>query len=455
MSQYKNDIFYYASQLPAPNTPEPNQNSQIYTATPTPRLDEGIHSSSRKRKPKRTEEEKLEHMLGVLNKLTWTLSEFLYMLFRVKDDQGQKVTRNQKHVGIVSCFLGGATKYTVGQVLEAWLCDSSRKPHHNSAKHSAMFSPIALYSHQKHAHVAITAAQLVLKELERRFKWSLGATRLAQQTSARVIELGQSDILAGVMRFDNVQRWLKQHELCIGRESQMKVGMAVTVAEIVDFNAAAFDLDDKLAREVKNKQKDLTVDKLLDMIDMDHLECLHKYKLYRTDEAKMHLPVRHTVVHPLATVAKKETVTVELRDGLLDFLGQMGIQDDSFQWRIIFIGGNGMSFKKMLNLKYYSQFQLNELRQLTIVEPFLELWHTIWTNLSSIYETHWGETLTKDPSRFGHSANKIGQKTPANLKKVDYYPACHLAYLVLDARMLDCWRIYFNVDNLLAHFDLL
>ncbi len=174
MSQYKNDIFYYASQLPAPNTPEPNQNSQIYTATPippfhtpTPRLDEGIHSSSRKRKPKRTEEEKLEHMLGVLNKLTWTLSEFLYMLFRVKDDQGQKVTRNQKHVGIVSCFLGGATKYTVGQVLEAWLCDSSRKPHHNSAEHSAMFSPIALYSHQKHAHVAITAAQLVLKELER------------------------------------------------------------------------------------------------------------------------------------------------------------------------------------------------------------------------------------------------------------------------------------------------
>ncbi len=54
----------------------------------------------------------------------------------------------------------------------------------------------------------------------------------------------------------------------------MKVGMAVTVAEIVDFNAAIFDLDDKLAREVKNERKDLTVDKLLDMIDMDHLECV-------------------------------------------------------------------------------------------------------------------------------------------------------------------------------------
>ncbi|KAF6748295.1 hypothetical protein DFP72DRAFT_1074559 [Ephemerocybe angulata] len=49
-----------------------------------------------------------------------------------------------------------------------------------------------------------------------------------------------------------------------------------------------------------------------------------------------------------------------------------------------------------------------------------------------------------DPSTSGHSSTVIGRAPPANLKKVDYYPAVDLLYLVLDTRMLDCWRLQFK-----------
>ena len=60
---------------------------------------------------------------------------------------------------------------------------------------------------------------------------------------------------------------------------------------------------------------------------------------------------------------------------------------------------------------------------------------SVWSDIGT-----WGESLSTDPSTLGHSAAKIGRSQPANLKKVDYYPHSELAYLILDIRMLDCWR---------------
>ncbi|KAJ3553132.1 hypothetical protein NM688_g3779 [Phlebia brevispora] len=299
--------------------------------------------------------------------------------------------------------------------------------------------------------------------------------RLGENTAEKIRELGQSGVKAGIVRFDNVQRWLKQREMRMGREEHMKIGVAATVAEMIDFDAEALELDYKLASIAENKRKDLTADSFMMLIDHKYMELigelqwletlvntvpqLRKYKpdlakIRRSEGAKLRIPVHRTVVHPLKPVAKNEAITTELRDTLYDFLKQLGLEPDKpFKRRIVFIGGDGMSFEKTILIKYYLQFQDGELRSLIIVQPFLELWHTVWTNLSMIFECHWGEPLTKDPSRLGHSAAKIGQKTPSNLNKVDYYPASYLAYLVLDARMLDCWRLHFSADNLFAHFD--
>ncbi|KAJ3558741.1 hypothetical protein NM688_g739 [Phlebia brevispora] len=57
---------------------------------------------------------------------------------------------------------------------------------------------------------------------------------------------------------------LKQRELRVGWEDQMKIGVAAAVAEVIDSDPEAFDLDSKLAKIAENKRKDLTVDILLE-----------------------------------------------------------------------------------------------------------------------------------------------------------------------------------------------
>ncbi|THG97255.1 hypothetical protein EW026_g4706 [Hermanssonia centrifuga] len=185
MNNHENDSFGYPTGTPrAPSTPNNNTcpTTPIYPyyyATPsTPQAPTDTTSgepdtvSSRKRKPKRTEEDKLEYMLGALNQLSWTLGDFLYMIFRVADNQGQKVTRSRRHAAMVSRFLGGTSRHTAGEILKAWLRDPCGKPNQDADEYSAMFTSTVAYYELKHARVAITAAatQLVEKELEREIR---------------------------------------------------------------------------------------------------------------------------------------------------------------------------------------------------------------------------------------------------------------------------------------------
>lgn len=286
-------------------------------------------------------------------------------------------------------------------------------------------------------------------------------SRLAKQDAAELVTLGRDLDRWGVTRTDNIQEFEKEWELRLGRESKMKIGMAATYAEVWDFNPAAADLEDRLERLRRNDRASLSMDKLVDLIDFEHSEvalelqwvqvlvnhvpAFAAYKprvvdLFKTVGAKMIVPPRKTRLHSLAPAAKNETIMTDLRDALLDFMKQLGQRDDDFTPRLMPIGGDGLTFEKLVQLKNLAQFQQNELRRFDLVYPFLETWHTQWTFLNLIFETHWGKTLSPNPAALGHSAVKINQKKPPNLKKVDYYPGLYLAYVVLDARMLDCWR---------------
>jgi len=266
-----------------------------------------------------------------------------------------------------------------------------------------------------------------------------------------------------ILRFDNVQSYLKRRDLRMGKVNQLRVGTAATVAEAEDFEPSAMDIDDRVARIAENKRKDVTVNKLLALVDQPHAELVaalqwlrilvhyvpefSKYKpmvseLYRTKGAKKTInPHRKTKIHPLATNAKNETKTAELKDALLDFFEQMGQRDGDYLRKLILVGGDGLTYEKLVQLQKYMQFHGDEFQSLALLVPLLELWHLEWTDLSRIYETHWGNYLSADdPGTLWNSAAEIGRKEPAKLNKVDYYPYMQLAYLVLDARMLDCWR---------------
>ncbi|KAI9065081.1 hypothetical protein FKP32DRAFT_1533919, partial [Trametes sanguinea] len=303
-------------------------------------------------------------------------------------------------------------------------------------------------------------------------------TRLAAQDKEEVVKLTGSQDRWPIIRMDNVQQYHKQREKRLGRENTMKVGVAATVAEALDFVVEAADLDDRQERLAQNLRSSLTVDKLTALVDWEFAEtcfvlqwlqtlvnyvpALAQYKtqvarLWRTEGMKLHAAAARpakTVIHPLGTVAKNESIATDLRDTIVDFLAQMGQTEDCFNRRLIPVGGDGLTYEKLVQIKNQLQFQNSEFRRLDIVFPFLETWHTQWTYLSTIFEVHWGRRFTDDPSTLGHSAAKIDQKEPPNLKKVDYYPSLYLAYLVLDARLLDCWsRTHYGVDDLFAHFE--
>src|SRR5882762_8623894 len=93
-------------------------------------------------------------------------------------------------------------------------------------------------------------------------------------------------------------------------------------------------------------------------------------------------PHQKTKVHPLATNAKNEARTTELKDAMLDFLGQMGQHDHNYLQKLVLAGGDGLTYEKLLQLQRYLQFHDDAYQSLEILVLLLELWHLEWTDLS-------------------------------------------------------------------------
>jgi hypothetical protein len=144
-------------------------------------------------------------------------------------------------------------------------------------------------------------------------------------------------------------------------------------------------------------------------------------------------------ISPLATSGRNETSIPELKEAFLDFLEQIGQTEKDFDFRLLFAGGDGLSYNNTQLLQRYLQnHHPDAFRSFEILRPVLQIWHTLWTNLCRIFETHWGAPLNDNVATLGHSAKKIARAPPANLKKVDYYPSVQWN-LVHDMRILDCW----------------
>jgi hypothetical protein len=200
---------------------------------------------------------------------------------------------------------------------------------------------------------------------------------LSRQEAQSTLAHARDPTKHGKLIFDNVQNYLRQRDARIGRENTLNIGIAATYIEIEDIDPKAFDLDDKRRRLADSKRNNLNVDTLLGMIDEGHLQTigvlqwlrtlmhyvpeLEKWKthislLYRTRASKLPLPARPTKVHPLAASGKKETVTTELKDALVDFFGQMGQKEGDYVRRLIMVGGDGLTYEKLLQIKKYMQF---------------------------------------------------------------------------------------------------
>ena len=271
---------------------------------------------------------------------------------------------------------------------------------------------------------------------------------------------GQNPDTIGVIRLDNVQNYLLQRDPAIGRENKLNIGLAATYYEIdgTGIDISVFDLS-KQENQDPNLRKSLTAKKFQDLLDHEHIErvCVlqwinvlvqHIPELshlraqvsfaYKHRVSKLRLEDKPTKIHPLASSGRNETILTDFKVALEDFFEQIGQTRESFKARIFPVGGDGLTYEKMIQLWEYLQLHPNDMDAMRIMKPMLEWWHTEWTNLSQIFEAYWGDPFINDPATLGHSAAKIGRKKPTNLK-VDFYTSTDLAYLVLDVRILDCW----------------
>jgi hypothetical protein len=286
---------------------------------------------------------------------------------------------------------------------------------------------------------------------------------LSEDEAARTKLYGQRDDVVGVVRLDNQQNYSRVRVQGIGRQNKLNIGIGATFYEAPEgIDASVFDLDQKRVELAKEKRRTLTTLDFVRLINNQHLTRTgelwwikilvdnipqlahhkeHLNILFRTRVAKNPLPKKPTKLHTLASSSKNEAVLTELKDAVLDILEQTGQTKENFKRRKFPIGGDGMTYEKILGLQELLQFEHSEFDSLEILEPLLEWWHTQWTNSSRACETHWGVPLSPDPSTLGNSAHRIGRKAPPNLKKVDYYYSMDLLDVVLTARMLDCWRL--------------
>ncbi|KAJ7681091.1 hypothetical protein B0H17DRAFT_1138662 [Mycena rosella] len=153
--------------------------------------------------------------------------------------------------------------------------------------------------------------------------------------------------------------------------------------------------------------------------------------------AKRCLPKRHkTGMQPLGTNAERETETQGMMQALLDFESQMGLDKKAIEGLIFMPRGNlARHYKAMRH----------------IVPPGPEIWHTRWTKLNAIASNSDGPASATDPSSVSKSGTAAGAKRPLNLKKIDFFPVSRSMELFFEARVLDCWRIWFQAEDILEH----
>ncbi|KAG8923250.1 hypothetical protein FRC01_013003 [Tulasnella sp. 417] len=273
----------------------------------------------------------------------------------------------------------------------------------------------------------------------------------------------QSEIVggkkAGRLVIDNCQTFHQQMEHRIDQENTMVVGTAATLIVLKDFDplllvpsnwdpkAGQIHLHTLMAGSLSEEVDWTHLNMHWVQVLVNHVPAFGEYRewvdlLFKTKGAKKPMRLPHkTEIYPLGTSNAEEATMSRMKDGLVDFATQLGLGDSKLKDRLLIVSRDGLTFNNIVQLKSYMETsEDNDYHALKWVLPQLETWHTEWTDLGCIFSVHWGLENTADPSSLWHNTIAINHPTPSKLNKPDYYPSKRTLDLILDARMLDCWR---------------
>ncbi|KAJ7723591.1 hypothetical protein B0H14DRAFT_3519887 [Mycena olivaceomarginata] len=256
---------------------------------------------------------------------------------------------------------------------------------------------------------------------------------------------------------DNVQEYDRVYEPGLGLQNRLK---------------GRFDTRDYYARVARKERKNMTVTSIFADIDWDHeqrvrrlhwvrvladfIPQLHPLRpeitaLFRTAPiARRPMPDDQppTECQPLMLNSERETESQGMLRAVEDFDKQIGVDIETNRHSLSWIRGDGASYAQVLRLSRYTAPIGNFKNKITTPE----IWHTGATDLNSIAENHYGPAASSDPSSLSKASNCAGLKRPSNGKSCDYYPTVRNLSVIWTAHILDCWRLFYETDNLEKYF---
>ncbi|KAJ7336921.1 hypothetical protein DFH08DRAFT_915944 [Mycena albidolilacea] len=267
---------------------------------------------------------------------------------------------------------------------------------------------------------------------------------------------------------DNVQEYDRVYEPGLGLQNRPKVGTAGTKVKLQPCAPGAFDARDYYARVARKERKTMTVTSIFADIDWNHeqrvrrlhwvriladfIPQLHSLRqeittLFRTAPiARRPMPDDQppTECQPLMLNSERETESQGMLRAVKDFDKQIGVDIETNPHSLSWIRGDGASYAQVLRLSRYTAPIGNFKNKITTPE----IWHTGATDPNSIAENHYGPATSSDPSSLSKASNCAGLKRPSNLKSCDYYPTVRSLTVIWTAHILDCWRLFYETDDL-------
>ncbi|KAJ7758355.1 hypothetical protein B0H16DRAFT_1821687 [Mycena metata] len=117
----------------------------------------GLGDGSSRRKPSRTNAQKIELILGTIQTENWTLGYFLYQIFRAKDNEGGEIHRSSTHSQMVSVFLAGRSNETVADIIAEWMTHPDGRIPADSANSDLLYSTTVPYTDIRPVRAALTS----------------------------------------------------------------------------------------------------------------------------------------------------------------------------------------------------------------------------------------------------------------------------------------------------------
>ncbi|ETW77008.1 hypothetical protein HETIRDRAFT_421218 [Heterobasidion irregulare TC 32-1] len=219
-----------------------------------------------------------------------------------------------------------------------------------------------------------------------------------------------------IVVLDNIQAYKRLWNPSLGREAQMIVGTGATAAQMEDCPPGAFELAPLLENCKQNKWFTLMIKALEKHINWVHIHAVKRFHwvdalIFYVPALAMHRDAfghmfndqtcKHQINPKRHTVVSMQGMTAALSN----FLGQLGITEETYGRKLLFFTGDGKTFEGINKVKKLLSAQEGDFRSFQFVHAVLEIWHTKWTNLIRIFQCHWGTSHeVSDPSTLGYLA---------------------------------------------------